>query len=138
MTERITMALNDDDITTSGAGGEGPADGGSNPEGHDGGADGTAGGEGPADGGSNPEGHDGGADGTAAAKVQPTAAPIPKVTTAAPTAPRDRVSMLSRCIATDAGSFATRVLGSQAAAQPVRRAAPRLQRSALGRRRSTS
>jgi hypothetical protein len=59
------MALNDDDITTSGAGGEGPADGGSNPEGQDGGADGTAGGEGPADGGSNPEGHDGGADGTA-------------------------------------------------------------------------
>ena len=41
------------------------ADGGSNPEGHDGGADGTAGGEGTADGGSNPEGHDGGADGTA-------------------------------------------------------------------------
>jgi len=39
--------------------------GGSNPEGHDGGADGTAGGEGTADGGSNPEGHDGGADGTA-------------------------------------------------------------------------
>ena len=60
------MALDDDDITTSGAGGEGPADGGSNPGGHDGGADGTAGaGEGPADGGSNPDGHDGGADGTA-------------------------------------------------------------------------
>ena len=58
------MAINDDDITTS-AGGEGPADGGSNLEGHDGGADGTAGGEGSADGGSNPEGHDGGADGTA-------------------------------------------------------------------------
>jgi hypothetical protein len=63
--ERISMALNDDDITTSGAGGEGPADGGSNPEGNDGGADGTAGGEGPADGGSNPEGNDGGADGSA-------------------------------------------------------------------------
>jgi hypothetical protein len=62
---RINMALNDDDITTSGTGGEGPADGGSNPEGQDGGADGTAGGEGPADGGSNPEGQDGGADGTA-------------------------------------------------------------------------
>jgi hypothetical protein len=62
---RITMALEDNDITTSGGGGEGPADGGSNPEGHDGGADGTASGEGPADGGSNPEGHDGGADGTA-------------------------------------------------------------------------
>jgi hypothetical protein len=61
------MALDDDDITTSSPGGEGTADGGSNPEGHDGGADGTAGGggEGPADGGSNPEGHDGGADGTA-------------------------------------------------------------------------
>jgi len=42
-----------------------PADGGSNPQGRDGGADGTAVGEGPADGGSNPEGHDGGADGTA-------------------------------------------------------------------------
>ena len=65
MTERITMPLNDDDITTSASGGEGTADGGSNPEGHDGGADGTAGGEGPADGGSNPEGHDGGADGSA-------------------------------------------------------------------------
>ena len=38
------MALDDDDITTSDgtAGGEGTADGGSNPEGHDGGADGTA------------------------------------------------------------------------------------------------
>ncbi|MFQ2843637.1 MULTISPECIES: hypothetical protein [Mycobacterium] len=64
------MALDDDDITTAGGdGGEGTADGGSNPEGHDGGADGTASegskGEGPADGGSNPEGHDGGADGTA-------------------------------------------------------------------------
>ena len=58
------MPLNDDDITTSGNGGEGTADGGSNPEGHDGGADGSAG-EGTADGGSNPEGHDGGADGTA-------------------------------------------------------------------------
>jgi hypothetical protein len=60
------MSINDDDITTSGSSGEGPADGGSNPNGHDGGADGTAGpGEGPADGGSNPNGHDGGADGTA-------------------------------------------------------------------------
>ena len=36
------MALDDDDITTSGVGGEGPADGGSNPQGRDGGADGTA------------------------------------------------------------------------------------------------
>jgi hypothetical protein len=61
----VIMALSDEDISTSSAAGEGPADGGSNPEGHDGGADGTAGGEGPADGGSNPEGHDGGADGTA-------------------------------------------------------------------------
>ena len=50
---------------TARADGEGTADGGSNPEGHDGGADGSAGGEGTADGGSNPEGHDGGADGTA-------------------------------------------------------------------------
>ena len=60
------MAINDDDISTSGpgGGGEGTADGGSNPSGHDGGADGTAG-EGTADGGSNPQGHDGGADGTA-------------------------------------------------------------------------
>jgi hypothetical protein len=30
----ISMALNDEDITTSGDGGEGPADGGSNPQGH--------------------------------------------------------------------------------------------------------
>ncbi|WP_445167980.1 hypothetical protein ACTXG7_00815 [Mycolicibacterium sp. Dal123E01] len=65
------MALDNDDITTTPGGGEGEgtADGGSNPEGHDGGADGTAAGggegEGTADGGSNPEGHDGGADGTA-------------------------------------------------------------------------
>ena len=43
---------------------EGPADGGANPAGHDGGADGSAG-EGPADGGANPGGHDGGADGSA-------------------------------------------------------------------------
>jgi len=35
------MAINDDDITTSGAQGEGTADGGSNPDGHDGGADGA-------------------------------------------------------------------------------------------------
>ena len=67
--KEIIMALDDDDMTTAGGGGEGTADGGSNPEGHDGGADGTAdeekGGEGTADGGSNPEGHDGGADGTA-------------------------------------------------------------------------
>jgi len=63
--EGISMTLDDDDITTSGTGGEGPADGGSNPEGRNGGADGTAGGEGLADGGSNPEGQDGGADGTA-------------------------------------------------------------------------
>ena len=65
MKELVSVALNDDDITTSTGGGEGTADGGSNPEGHDGGADGTAGGEGTADGGSNPDGHDGGADGTA-------------------------------------------------------------------------
>jgi hypothetical protein len=37
------MAINDDDITTEGAGGgEGTADGGANPGGHDGGADGSA------------------------------------------------------------------------------------------------
>lgn len=59
------MSINDDDITTSGtSAGEGPADGGANPQGHDGGADGSAG-EGPADGGANPQGHDGGADGSA-------------------------------------------------------------------------
>ena len=50
------MSINDDDITTTGTPGEGPADGGANPEGHDGGADGSAdAGEGPADGGANPE-----------------------------------------------------------------------------------
>lgn len=61
------MSINDDDITTTGAdGGEGTADGGANPHGHDGGADGTADkNEGPADGGANPGGHDGGADGSA-------------------------------------------------------------------------
>ena len=49
------------------ASGEGPADGGANPDGHDGGADGSASGgdEGPADGGANVNGHDGGADGSA-------------------------------------------------------------------------
>nr|ABP42830.1 hypothetical protein Mflv_0336 [Mycolicibacterium gilvum PYR-GCK] len=63
--KKTAMALDDDDIDTTPGSGEGTADGGSNPEGHDGGADGTASGEGTADGGSNPEGHDGGADGTA-------------------------------------------------------------------------
>ena len=59
------MRLSDDDITGgSGVSGEGVADGGANPNGHDGGADGGAG-EGPADGGANPAGHDGGADGSA-------------------------------------------------------------------------
>ncbi|WP_271176426.1 BatC protein [Leifsonia poae] len=63
---RLYMSsINDDDITTDPAsGGEGPADGGANPNGHDGGADGGAG-EGTADGGANPGGHDGGADGSA-------------------------------------------------------------------------
>ena len=42
MKEMVSVALNDDDITTSAGGGEGTADGGSNPEGYDGGADGTA------------------------------------------------------------------------------------------------
>jgi hypothetical protein len=47
-------------------GGEGAADGGANPHGHDDGADGSAGaGEGTADGGANVEGHDDGADGSA-------------------------------------------------------------------------
>jgi hypothetical protein len=61
------MTINDDDITLEpGAEGEGVADGGANPAGHDGGADGSAaGGEGVADGGANPGGHDGGADGSA-------------------------------------------------------------------------
>lgn len=37
------MSINDDDITTSGTPGEeGTADGGANPDGHDGGADGSA------------------------------------------------------------------------------------------------
>jgi len=61
------MAIDDDDISTTPADkskGEGTADGGANPGGHDGGADGSAG-EGTADGGANPEGHDGGADGSA-------------------------------------------------------------------------
>jgi hypothetical protein len=62
------MTINDDDITIEpGADGEGVADGGANPVGHDGGADGSAAeGEGVADGGANPGGHDGGADGSAA------------------------------------------------------------------------
>jgi hypothetical protein len=61
------MAIDDDDITTNPASsGEGPADGGANPNGHDGGADGSAdAGEGTADGGANAGGHDGGADGSA-------------------------------------------------------------------------
>lgn len=42
---------------------EGPADGGAEPDEHDGGADGGA--EGPADGGADPGEHDGGADGGA-------------------------------------------------------------------------
>ncbi|WP_018215293.1 hypothetical protein [Salinispora vitiensis] len=59
------MALNDDDMTTSGGAdrAEGPADGGATPGQHDGGADGSA--EGPADGGATPGQHDGGADGSA-------------------------------------------------------------------------
>ncbi|GAB3527052.1 hypothetical protein GCM10027575_64280 [Phytohabitans suffuscus] len=65
MTEGASMRLDDDDITGTGGRGEGPADGGANPMGRDGGADGTAGGEGPADGGANPTGRDGGADGGA-------------------------------------------------------------------------
>ncbi|MEU7904818.1 hypothetical protein [Actinoplanes sp. NPDC049118] len=83
-----TMGLSDEDITGgSSVVGEGVADGGANPEGQDGGADGGAvagsangganpaghdsgadagaGAEGPADGGANPAGQDGGADGSA-------------------------------------------------------------------------
>jgi len=63
------MTLDDDDIRSTGpAAGHGPADGGANPAGRDGGADGGAGPkaqEGPADGGANPAGRDGGADGAA-------------------------------------------------------------------------
>lgn len=61
------MGINDDDIITGGTEHEeGTADGGANPHGHDGGADGSAAaGEGTADGGANPDGHDGGADGSA-------------------------------------------------------------------------
>ena len=40
-------------------------------------------------------------------KVPPTVAPIPEATTALPTAPPDRVSVLSRCVATDPQKFAT-------------------------------
>lgn len=59
------MRLDEDDFNTSGGGsGEGPADGGANPTGRDGGADGGAG-EGPADGGADPSSRDGGADGSA-------------------------------------------------------------------------
>ena len=39
------------------------------------------------------------------------AAPIPKDTTAAPTEPPDHISMLNRCVATDAGSFAAQYWG---------------------------
>jgi hypothetical protein len=61
------MTINDDDITLEpGAEGEGVADGGANPSGHDGAADGSAAeGEGVADGGASTGGHDGGADGSA-------------------------------------------------------------------------
>jgi hypothetical protein len=62
------MSINDDDINTTGrAAEEGPADGGANPKGRDGGADGSAGsaGEGTADGGANAGSQDGGADGSA-------------------------------------------------------------------------
>jgi hypothetical protein len=63
--EEIRMSISDDDITsTNGPAGEGVADGGANPNGHDGGADGSAG-EGVADGGANQGGHDSGADGSA-------------------------------------------------------------------------
>ena len=105
------MALDDDDITTSGGGGEGTADGGSNPEGHDGGADGPQ--------------------QERRAKVRPTAAPIPRVTTAGPTERRDRFSMLSRCVGRRYRVVRDPVLGPAAPAEPSGRAAPRLQRSAV-------
>ena len=95
------MALDDDDMTTAGGGGEGTADGGSNPEGHDGGADGTASEE-------------------KAARERPTAARTPRVTTAVPTEPPE-ASMLSRCVATDTGVFAT----EYGAANPCSVATPR-------------
>ena len=65
------MRLSDDDITGgSGTSGEGPADGGANAFGNDGGADGGASGHGVADGGANPNAHDGGADGGASGRVR--------------------------------------------------------------------
>jgi ribosomal protein L16 Arg81 hydroxylase len=39
-------------------------------------------------------------------KVRPTVAPIPEATTALPTEPPDRLSVLSRCVATDPQKFA--------------------------------
>ena len=95
------MAINDDDITTSGAGGEGPADGGSNPEGHDGGADGTAAAKAPLTAAPTPKVTTAVPTEPRAAKDPPTAAPTPKVTTAEPTEPLERLSMLSRCVAAD-------------------------------------
>ncbi|MFI1991652.1 hypothetical protein [Actinoplanes sp. NPDC020271] len=67
------MGLENQEIISSdpaGTDGEGPADGGANPLGRDGGADGGAErekphGEGLADGGADPQGADGGADGSA-------------------------------------------------------------------------
>ncbi|MEU8663309.1 BatC protein, partial [Actinoplanes philippinensis] len=56
------MTLSNDDISSGPAdpSDEGPADGGADPIGHDGGADGGASGEGPADGGADPGTHVGG------------------------------------------------------------------------------
>ena len=105
------MALDDDDITTSGTGGEGPADGGSNPEGQDGGADGTAGGEGPGTAAPTPKVKTAAPTEPRAAKALRTAAPTPKVKTAVPTEPLDRYSMLSRCVATDPETFARQYWG---------------------------
>jgi ribosomal protein L16 Arg81 hydroxylase len=50
--------------------------------------------------------------------VLPTAAPTPKGTTAEPTARPDRVSVLSRCIATDPQTFATEYWGRRPLLSP--------------------
>ena len=105
------MAINDDDITTSAGGGEGPADGGSILKAT------TAARTAPQAARVPPTVAQILKAMTAAptpplgARVPPTVARILKATTAAPTAPRDRCSMLSRCIATDPQTFRARTLG---------------------------
>ena len=87
------MTLSDDMTTSSPGGtGEGPADGGADRQGVDGGADGSAG-EGPADGGANPEGSDGGADGGAGGEGPADGGANRRASTAEPTAAHaDRVA----------------------------------------------